>query len=421
MQLHFSTFGQQLAADSGIMELMDDLGKAMSGSSGMLMLGGGNPAAIPDIQAVWRQEWSRLQHNPALLDAILCNYDTPQGNPHFLHAMAELLRDQFGWDVGPQNIAVTNSSQTAYFILFNMLAGHFADGSQKQVLLPLMPEYIGYADQGIHPGLFTARRPIIEEIGAHAFKYHIDFEYLQLADHIGAVCVSRPTNPTGNVMSDQELQHLSAVTKAANIPLFIDSAYGVPFPGIVFTDATPIWDEHIILTLSLSKLGLPGTRTGIVVATESVIRALRAANAVISLANGNIGQALITPAIENGRILKLSRDIVRPFYERRLAAAMQWVDAFFPADLPWRIHKCEGALFLWLWCPNLPIDSRQLYERLKARGVLVVSGHYFFYGLKDDWPHQNECIRINYSQPPDTVQEGLRIIGEEIRAAYHSN
>lgn len=50
--------------------------------------------------------------------------------------------------------------------------------------------------------------------------------------------------------------------------------------------------------------------------------------------------------------------------------------------------------------------------------MLVVPGHYFFYGLDEPWPHEHECIRINYSQPEPIVREGLRIIGEEMRLAY---
>ena len=418
MNLHLSSFGQKISANSGIMELMDDLGKAMRGTNGMLMLGGGNPAAIPEMQTVWREAWRQLCDQSAHLDSLLCNYDTPQGNPRFLLAVANLLQKEYGWNVGPENIAVTNSSQTAYFMLFNMLAGACDDRPAKKILLPLMPEYIGYADQGIQPSLFTSRRPRIEKMGSHSFKYHIDFDNLQIDETIGAVCVSRPTNPTGNVLSQREIEQLSEVTRKAGIPFIIDNAYGVPFPGIVFPDTQPFWDEHIILTLSLSKLGLPGTRTGIVIAAEPIIKALTSANAIISLATGNIGQAIVTPLLEDGSILSFSREVVRPFYQQRLTQAMEWVDAFFPQDLPWRVHKCEGALFLWLWCPDLPIDSRELYERLKSRNVLVVPGSYFFYGLGEDWPHQHECIRINYSQPPEVVQAGLRIIGEEIQNAY---
>jgi valine--pyruvate aminotransferase len=56
-----------------------------------------------------------------------------------------------------------------------------------------------------------------------------------------------------------------------------------------------------------------------------------------------------------------------------------------------------------------------LYERLKARGVLVLPGHHFFPGLAGEWPHRHQCIRVHYAQAPDVVRAGLRIIGEEVR------
>ncbi|MDP6630688.1 MAG: valine--pyruvate transaminase [Kiritimatiellia bacterium] len=414
----WSEFGKRMASHSGIGELMDDLGRAMAGQADMLMLGGGNPAGIPAVQEVWRQDMAALLEDADRFDRIMCHYDTPQGNTRFLAAVAKLFRDQYGWEIGPENVAVTNSSQNAYFMLLNMLAGQCEDGSQKKILLPVAPEYIGYADQGLSDDMFVACKPVITEIGDHEFKYHVDFDNLVIGDDIGAVCVSRPTNPTGNVLTDEEVQRLAAMTKERGIPLLIDSAYGAPFPNIIFGDVTPFWDEHVILTLSLSKLGLPGTRTGVVIASEEVIKAVASANAIISLASGNIGQALVVSHMESGRILKLSREIVRPFYEKRLHQALGWVDESFDKSLPWRLHTCEGALFLWLWCRDMPIDSCEFYERLKKRGVLVVPGHYFFYGLGDDWPHRHECIRINYSQPEATVREGLRIIAEEMRTVY---
>ena len=41
--MKLSKFGEKFAGHSGIVQLMDDLGKAMSGGQDMLMLGGGNP------------------------------------------------------------------------------------------------------------------------------------------------------------------------------------------------------------------------------------------------------------------------------------------------------------------------------------------------------------------------------------------
>ena len=84
-----------------------------------------------------------------------------------------------------------------------------------------------------------------------------------------------------------------------------------------------------------------------------------------------------------------------------------------------RLHRPEsGAFFLWLWMPGLPITSAVLYQRLKARGVIVVSGHYFFPGLEaDDWPHKHECIRISYADEWSRIERGLAILIEEVRRA----
>lgn len=414
----FSRFGQKMVSHSGIVELMHDLGKAMAGHEDMLMLGGGNPAGIPEMQDIWHRDMESLMQDRDRFDRILCHYDVPQGSPRFLDAVASLFRDQYGWDIGPQNVAVTNSSQNAYFMLLNMLAGDFEDGTRKKILLPLTPEYVGYADQGLSDDFFVACKPVIKETGKHEFKYHVDFDNLVIGEDIGAICVSRPTNPTGNVLTDDEILRLSALTKEHGIPLLIDNAYGAPFPNIVFRDMTPFWADHVILTFSLSKLGLPGARIGIVIASEEIIAALSSANAIISLASGNIGQALVVSHLEDGRILEFSREIVQPFYKKELERALGWVGECFDDSLPWRLHTCEGALFLWLWCRDMPIDSREFYERLKERGVLVVPGSYFFYGLSDDWPHQHQCIRINYSQPENVVREGLRIIADEMQKAY---
>jgi valine--pyruvate aminotransferase len=88
------------------------------------------------------------------------------------------------------------------------------------------------------------------------------------------------------------------------------------------------------------------------------------------------------------------------------------------AGLPLRIHRPEGAFFLWLWFPGLPIPSEELYRRLKQRDVLVLSGHHFFPGVAQDDPHQHECLRLSYAQPPESVRAGIAILAEEVRRAY---
>jgi valine--pyruvate aminotransferase len=417
MSYEFSDFGRHLGSGSGIGELMDDLGHALaSGGADLKMLGGGQPARIPAMEAVWRRRIEELLAEPGGIDRALTTYDPPQGNPRFIAAIAGLFRSTFGWDVGPENIAITSGGQTAFFLLFNLLAGRMPDGSRKKILLPLVPEYIGYSDQGIDGGLFHALPPLIEKTGPHEFKYGVDFDRLQITPDIAAICASRPTNPSGNVLTDGEIARLSDLARQHHIPLIIDNAYGAPFPGIIFEEATPFWQPHCILTYSLSKIGLPGTRTGIVIGPPDIIRAVSSMSAIVGLSNPSIGQQIMLPLVESGEILRLSRDVVRPFYQEKRGLALQAAADAFGDDIDWAVHRSEGALFLWLRFPGLPITSRELYQRLKRRGVLVIPGEYFFFGLDDTpWSHRQECIRVSYAMDEAVVRDGLRAIAAEVR------
>lgn len=412
----FSALGQLLSGGSGIEHLMDDLGHALAATGqSPHMLGGGNPAHIPEMEAIWTERMGEIIGNPASLRRTLAIYDPPRGNPGVIEALAALLRREYGWPVGPENIAVTPGGQTAFFFLFNLLGGRRPDGSPGKILFPLMPEYIGYANQALEPGMFTSRRPIIERTGPHAFKYHLDFERLDPSPEVGAMCVSRPTNPSGNLISDSELAQLAGIAAQRGIPLIIDNAYGWPFPGIVFGEAKPLWTDQTVHVMSLSKFGLPGTRTAFVVAPPRIASAISSMMAVTGLANGNFGQAIAGPLIASGETLRLSREVIRPFYLRKRNAALEAIAELFPDDVPYAIHQSEGAMFLWIWIENSPRSSRALYEALKARGVLVVPGEYFFFGEPDDgWKHRHECLRVSFAMDDDDVRAGLRLIGQEI-------
>ena len=412
--MHFSKFGIKFTKESGILQLMDDLGEALAAGDDWLMLGGGNPARIPEVEAKFRARMNAILTNAFELENLIGSYDSPRGNRELIDATAALLRQHYGWEIGPENIALTNGSQTSFFFLFNLLGGASPNGVHKKILLPITPEYIGYADVGIEHDFFVSRRPEIELIGDDLFKYYVDFNAVEISDDIAAVCVSRPTNPTSNVLTEDELLRLDAMAKENGVPLIIDNAYGTPFPNIVFMDIEPIWNENIILTMSLSKLGLPGVRIGIVIANQEIVSAVSALNAIVSLAPGSFGAALTRDMIRSGEVLRVSRDIIRPFYENKCEQALEWIREDLEG-LSYRVHKPEGTFFFWLWFEGLPITSKELYQRLKERGVLVVPGDYFFPGLEEDWQHKHECIRLNYSQDDETVRRGIAILADELR------
>lgn len=412
--MSFSQFGDKFTQPTGISRLMEDMGEGLR-TPGTIMLGGGNPAQIPAMNDYFDQLLLQM-HKDGTLSEALCNYDGPRGKAQLLASLATLLSEQLGWPVTAQNIALTNGSQSAFFYLFNLFAGHRADGSKKRVLFPLAPEYLGYADAGLEEGLFVSAKPTIELLPEGQFKYHVDFDHLPLHEDIGLICVSRPTNPTGNVVTDDELLQLDALAQQHGVPLLIDNAYGVPFPGIIFSEARPLWNPNTILCMSLSKLGLPGARCGIIIADESTISALGNMNGIISLAPGSIGPALANEMIVRGDLLRLSDEVIRPFYQAKVAETLAILRRYLPEDRC-LIHKPEGAIFLWLWFRDLPITTEVLYQRLKARGVLMVPGHFFFPGLEQAWPHTHQCMRMNYVPEAAKIEQAVRILAEELERA----
>ena len=409
----FSKFGTKFTQANGITQLMDDLGKANnSDNSDIIMLGGGNPAIIPEANAVFVNELQKLISS-LQVDQMMGLYDGPQGNDELRRALANMLNDHYGWELDEENISLSNGSQSNFFALFNLFAGEMEDGSQRKILFPLAPEYVGYADQGLSEDMFVSIKPSIHILEDKQFKYEIDFESLRATlesdQAFGAICVSRPTNPTGNVITDDELNTLDMLAKEYDIPLIVDNAYGHPFPGAIYTDATLSWNTNTILCMSLSKLGLPGLRTGIVVANKNTIKALSRINGIMILAPNSVGPSLMTRLIKDQELLSLCSSVIRPFYQQKATTAVSLFNEIF-ADLPVYVHKLEGAFFMWLWFKDMGITSEALYEKLKEENVYVIPGHNFFIGIDDSWSHKHQCIRINYAKDEITLRTGLETI-----------
>lgn len=422
--MEFSDFGKKLTSRSGILLLMDDLGRPLPEGVKPYPLGGGNPARIAEVEKAYRDKMQQFISSGEFGE-IISHYDAPQGRMEFIDSIVEYFSKTYNWPIDRDNVAITNGSQSAMFYLFNLFSGSFGE-KKKTILFPLMPEYVGYADQGIEKDTFVSVPSRCEYYSDHTFKYFLDLDrvskYLEEHDEVGAICVSRPTNPSGNVLKDSEIEALSSLAKHYSIPLIIDNAYGLPFPNIIFTDdAKPIWNEDIVLSMSLSKIGLPSLRTGIVIARKEIVEALSNINAIAALASASIGQALASDLVRSGDLVALASRYVRPYYQDRAEKTKNWINTFF-SGTDYYYHKMEGSIFCWLYLPSLKISSIEFYQKLKEKGVIVVPGEYSFFGHEDQkkglkYPHEHydKCLRINYSSDEDTVREGLRIIAEMYR------
>lgn len=411
--MKLSQFGKQLTNDAGIVDLMADLGEALNVNPDLLFLGGGNPAKIEAFEQLISQHLHQIADDPAALNQLVGIYQSPQGSEVLIDLLVDYFNQYYDWPITRDNIAFANGSQSAFFILINMLAG--SDGeNHKHFLFPLVPEYLGYSDQALGDGYFVGCKPQIALLDDDMFKYKIDFEQLEITEQTAALCISRPTNPTGNMITDHELNRLSELAQEHQVPLIVDCAYGAPFPDVTYQPSQHPWDDNHINVFSLSKLGLPAVRTGIVIANKTVIREFVKVNTIMSLANGNLGPALLTKLLKQQQLNYVCEKLIKPFYQTKRDWLIAEIRRLF-VGIQYRIHQPEGAFFLWVWFESLPIDSTKLYQLLKQKGVLVMDGLPFFFALNEDWPHKHECLRLSYCQPEKILTQAVEIMAEVIK------
>ena len=118
--MKLSKFGNKFCVPTGIVELMDDLGIALNENPNMIFMGGGNPGRIPEAEAIFKTRLESVMADPQQLHSLMGIYQSPQGDKIFRQQIASLLKKEFGWDLSERNIAISNGSQSAFFILYNI-------------------------------------------------------------------------------------------------------------------------------------------------------------------------------------------------------------------------------------------------------------------------------------------------------------
>src|SRR5438045_843891 len=105
--MNLSDFGKKITADAGILQLMDDLGKALADEKPVAMFGGGNPAHIPKLTEQYKKSLAATLEDAKTLTAMLGNYDTPQGNAAFIRSVVDFLNRNCNLGISPRNVTIT--------------------------------------------------------------------------------------------------------------------------------------------------------------------------------------------------------------------------------------------------------------------------------------------------------------------------
>ena len=399
---------------------MKDIVETLQGGSGQdfINLSAGNPLILPEVEQLWRDCTADLLASSEYGE-VVCRYGSSQGYGPLITAIAKDFNRRYGLNLSDRNILLTPGSQSLYFYAANAFGGYSASGELKQIVLPLSPDYTGYGGVSLVPEALIAYKPTLDiNPSAHQFKYRPDFGKLEITENTGCVIFSRPCNPTGNVLTDDEVKKIAALAAPYDVPVLIDSAYAPPFPALNFTEMTPIFGENILHCMSLSKAGLPGERIGIAIGDTELIGALEAFQSNMCIHPSRYGQAIAARAINSGALVEISEQVIRPFYQSKFTVLETTIAQAMPNDLPWFLHRGEGAIFAWLWLQDLPVTDWEFYQQLKQVGVVVVPGSPFFPGLREEWSHKHQCLRISLTASDQEIETGMQRLARVAEQVY---
>jgi valine--pyruvate aminotransferase len=412
--------GAQMSHLTGVRAIMKDIIETLQAGAGkeFINLSAGNPLILPQVEQLWRDCTAQLLASSDYGE-VVCRYGSSQGYAPLIKAIAADFNRRYGLNLTERNILITPGSQTLYFYATNAFGGYSPSGELRQIVLPLSPDYTGYGGVSLAPEALIAYKPTLDiDSTAHRFKYRPDFNQLKINEETGCVVFSRPCNPTGNVLTDEEVRKIAALAAPYNVPVIIDSAYAPPFPALNFTEMNPVFGDNILHCMSLSKAGLPGERIGIAIGDENLIQVLECFQTNMCIHPSRYGQAIAALAINSGALAEISTQVIRPFYRHKFGVLETTLEQAMPDNLPWFLHRGEGAIFAWLWLKDLPVNDWEFYQQLKQENVIVVPGSSFFPGLREDWIHKHQCLRISLTASNEEIALGMQRLAKVAEQVY---
>ncbi|EWH22719.1 valine--pyruvate transaminase [Bacillus haynesii] len=422
MKPALSKIGEKMNEKTGVRAVMSDIQEVLAGGErSYINLSAGNPMILPGVSAMWKSALANLLDDDRF-SSVIGQYGSSYGTDELITSVVRFFSERYRADIRKENVLITAGSQQLLFLAINSFCGMGSGSVMKKALIPMLPDYSGYSGAALEREMIEGIPPLISALDDHTFRYELDreafLERMRTDPSIGAVLLSRPNNPCGNILPGEDVAFISDACRAANVPLFIDSAYAPPFPAIHFIDMEPIFNDQIIHCMSLSKAGLPGERIGIAIGPSRYIRAMEAFQSNAAIHSSRLGQYMAASVLNDGRLADVSLNEVRPYYRNKFMLLKETLLCKMPEDIKWYLHQGEGSLFGWLWFEDLPVTDAALYEYMKADGVIIVPGSSFFHHQSRHMAHSHQCIRISLTAADEDIIRGIDVLAKIVKGVY---
>ncbi|MBK9168124.1 MAG: aminotransferase class I/II-fold pyridoxal phosphate-dependent enzyme [Bryobacterales bacterium] len=320
-------------------------------------------------------------------------YTNPWGSPILREALARKLAAFNGLQVDPErHIVVTCGATEGMIVAMEALVERGSD------ILCFAPMYENYVLQAIAAGV-NIRTVEVREPDFTFTRDELDAAW---TPGMAAIILCNPGNPTGKVLTPEELETVAAFAADRDLLIFADETYEyLVWPGHrhVSIGTLPAAKDRTVTVTSMGKTySVTGWRVGYLVAHESLTDELRKMHDFHTVTAPHPFQVALARAL----------DLPESFYQRLRdeywARKEILCEGLAAAGMRW--YEPGGSYFLWCDYAALSGDDDDVFaERLmREGGVAGVAGSVFY----PNATRNPKRIRFTFSKSRQTVEEASR-------------
>lgn len=317
----------------------------------------------------------------------ILGYTPVSGLPLLKNRIAQHYQEDYGVTVDPERIFITFGASGAFILTF---LGLFDAGQKIALPLPCYPAYLHTMEMmGLTPVLLPTKlennyQPTIEDIENCGEKFD-------------AIVLTSPGNPTGSMMSPDELKTMIDYCHAHDIMVISDEIYhGITFDPNKKAETALAYSDHVLVMNSFSKYySAPGWRCGWMVLPEHVVGNIAnvARNMYVS---PNAPSQIVAAACFDCRD-ELNQHVQRYAANRDLLMRELPKAGFIDAPAP------DGAFYYYAKVDGLQEDSLDFCKAMmEATGVVAAAGSDF------DAIGGKHYVRFSYAGSTERMQEAVR-------------
>lgn len=357
---------------------------------------------IPDIIkfTIGEPDFNTPEHIKKAAEASIANnhshYAPSNGTPGLRKAAADFLAEKYGQKYDPSEILITNGVTES---IYDFLTAVLNPGDVVLVPTPIFPLYIGDA---------LSMGATVEQIGTSDDDFKLTPDKLQAAldkygDRVKALVMNYPTNPTGVMYTQDELDALADVVRDKPIFVLADEIYSELNYDQLHASMEKTLHDQVVLMNGVSKAwAMTGYRIGVVAAPKPILDQIAKIHQTITTTEPTPMQDAAEEALANGKDDALP--MKKEFQKRR--------DVLYDGltKLGFECVKPKGAFYIFAKIPAglEQDDTKFIYDLAEKGRVAVVAGSFFAKGGEG-------YIRLSYATSMDNIKEGLKRLKQYVK------